>query len=176
MNRDELATLVRTHQAEVYRYVRYLGALDCARAEDLVQDTFLAAFRIPNAPPADDLRRQSAWLRGIARNLFLAHCRRERNSPVTMDSDSVERAETVWAREFLRDGDGFDYVEALRGCLATLADKQRQFLDLRYAQHKSRLEMAQALKMTQDGIKTALQRIRSALLECIQRRLHAAGH
>jgi RNA polymerase sigma-70 factor, ECF subfamily len=174
MNRDELETLVRTHQAEIYRYVRYLGAFDRALAEDLVQDAFLAAFGSPNPPPLDELRRQSAWLRGIARNLFLAHCRRERNSPVTADSTSLERAEGIWATEFLRDGDGFDYVEALRTCLGTLAEKQRQFLDLRYHQHKSRLEMAQLLKMSQDGIKTALHRIRTSLLDCIQRRLHSA--
>src|SRR5262245_1669606 len=171
MNRDELETLVRTHQAEVYRYVRYLGAMERGLAEDLVQETFLAAFQSPNPAPANDVRRQSGWLRGIARNLFLAHCRKARNSPVHADSSSLQRAEECWAVEFLRDGDGFDYVEALRRCLGTLGQKQRRFLDLRYAEKKSRVEMAQLLRMTEDGIKSALQRIRAALMDCIQRRI-----
>ena len=171
MTRDELETLVRTHQAEIYRYVRYLGALDGAAAEDLVQDTFLAAFRSADPPPVSDLRRQSGWLRGIARNKFLYHCRRVRTSPVQTDPATLEKAETLWAVEFLRDGDGFDYVEALRRCLGTLGGKQRQVIDLCYSQGKSRLEMARLLQMTEDGVKSSLQRIRAALLSCIQRRL-----
>jgi RNA polymerase sigma-70 factor (ECF subfamily) len=171
MTREELETLVRTHQAEIYRYVRYLGASDCAVAEDLVQDTFLAAFQSADPPPGSDLRRQSGWLRGIARNLFLYHCRRVRTNPVRTDTASLEKAENLWAVEFLRDGDGFDYVEALRRCLGTLGGKQRQVIDLCYNQGKSRLEMAKLLQMTEDGIKSALQRIRAALLSCIQRRL-----
>jgi RNA polymerase sigma-70 factor (ECF subfamily) len=171
MNRGELETLVRTHQAEVYRYIRYLGAVDCALAEDIVQETFLAAFQSPNPAPATDVRRQSAWLRGIARNLFLAHCRKTRNSPVRADSSSLQRAEECWAVEFLRQGDGFDYVEALRRCLGSLDQKQRRFLDLRYAEKKSRVEMAQLLRMTEDGIKSALQRIRGMLQNCIERRI-----
>jgi RNA polymerase sigma-70 factor (ECF subfamily) len=175
MTRDELETLVRTHQAELYRYVRYLGASDCATAEDLVQETFLAAFRSPNPPPVTEDRRQAGWLRGIARNLFLAHCRKTRNSPVRTDPATLERAESVWAVEFLREGDGFDYVEALRRCVGTLGDKQRTVLDLCYTQGKSRGEMAQRLRMTEDGIKSALQRIRAMLMDCIQRRLQTTA-
>jgi RNA polymerase sigma-70 factor (ECF subfamily) len=171
MTRDNLETLVRTHQAEIFRYVRYLGAVDRALAEDIVQETFLAAFKAADSPSVSELRRVSGWLRGIARNLFLAHCRRSRTSPVTIDSAILEHAESLWSAEFLREGDGFDYVEALRHCLGSLAAKQRRFLDLRYTQGKSRVEMAQLLQMTEDGIKTALQRIRAMLADCIQRRL-----
>ena len=175
MTRDELESLVRCHQAEIYRYVRYLGAEDRTVAEDLVQETFLAAFRTTTVLPLDDVGRRSAWLRGVARNLFLVHCRRNRRRSVLADSASLERAEAVWAKEFLRDGDGFDYVEALRNCMGKLGEKPRQLLDLRYGQNKSRTEMAQLAAMSEDGIKTALQRTRAALLECIQRHVHAAG-
>ena len=41
MDRDTLSVLVKTHQAEIYRYVRYLGA-DASPAADLGQETFLA--------------------------------------------------------------------------------------------------------------------------------------
>ena len=71
MSRDELEALVLAHQAELYRYVRYLGAGDPNAAEDLVQETFLAAFKSQNAPAASESARHAAWLRGIARNLFL---------------------------------------------------------------------------------------------------------
>ncbi len=172
MTRDNLEALVRTHQAEVFRYVRYLGA-EASVAEDLVQETFLAAFRSPNPPEALEVCRQAAWLRGIARNLFLMHCRRLRQSPVRVDSDYLERAETFWSTEFLRAGDGFDYLKALRSCLPQLADKPRRLLDLHYAQQKSRAELARLFAMTEDGIKSSLRRVRAALADCIQQRLEA---
>lgn len=172
MNRNDLAALVRIHQAEIFRYLRYLGAQDRNLAEDLVQEVFLAAWRSRSAPSADDVRRQAAWLRGVARNLFYAHCRREKKKR-PLDEATLFKAEALWADEFLRDGDGFNYVEALRHCLARLGDKQRRFLDLRYTQNKSRAEMAGMLRMTEDGIKSALQRIRALLADCIEQRFRS---
>jgi RNA polymerase sigma-70 factor (ECF subfamily) len=170
MDRDRLAMLVRAHQAELYRYMRYLGA-DNAAAEDLVQETFLAAFRSPNPPGSGDCRCAAAWLRGIARNLFLRHCRRLRTSPVPADAEFLEQAEATWTGEFLRDGEGFDYVEALRRCLETLSAEQRRALDLRYTERTPRAEMARLLEVTENGVKTLLRRIRARLADCIRKRL-----
>jgi RNA polymerase sigma-70 factor (ECF subfamily) len=170
MDRDALAALVRAHQAEIHRYMRYLGA-DQAAADDLLQETFLAAFRSTAAPETTDLRAVAAWLRGIARNLFLRHCRKSKADMVRADSVILEYAETTWASEFLRGGDGFDYMEALRKCLETLSDHQRRMLDLRYAQKQSRAEMARLCQMSENGVKSLLQRIRASLAECIRKRL-----
>ena len=38
--------LIESHQAELWRYLRYLGC-DAAEAEDLTQETFLAALSGP---------------------------------------------------------------------------------------------------------------------------------
>ena len=88
------------------------------------------------------------------------------------DSRFLERAEAAWTAEFLRDGDGFDYVEALRKCLDRLTDRQRRAIDLRYAEKRSRAEMARQLDMTENGVKSLLRRIRAALGDCVQRRLN----
>jgi RNA polymerase sigma-70 factor (ECF subfamily) len=171
MTHDELETMVRIHQAEIYRYVRYQGAESQSVAEDLVQETFLAAYKSPDAVTPRNERQQSAWLRGIARNLFLMHCRRARNSPVQANPAALARAEAAWAGEFLREGDGFDYIEALRKCLSTLGEKQRKLLELQYGQGKSRSEIAEAASMSEDGIKSLMRRLRSVLAQCIRRRL-----
>ena len=122
-------------------------------------------------PPEAGAGPEAAWLRGIARNIFLQHCRRMRSSPVQANSDLVERSEATWAGEFLRGGDGFDYVEALHTCLETLPPEQRRILEQRYAQNKSREEMARQADMTENGIKSLLHRIRATLADCIRRRL-----
>jgi RNA polymerase sigma-70 factor (ECF subfamily) len=165
-----LEVLVRLHQAEVYRYVRYLGA-DPASAEDLVQETFLAAFADPRPLADGDERRRAAWLRGIARNKYLMHCRGRRSRPLPVASAILERLEATWSSEFLRDGDGFEYLEALRRCLDALPGKQRLAVDLQYAQGRSRTEMAQLLRMTSDGVKSLMRRVRRALGECVEKRL-----
>ncbi|MCK6470966.1 MAG: sigma-70 family RNA polymerase sigma factor [Planctomycetes bacterium] len=171
MSRDELEALVLAHQAELYRYVRYLGAADATAAEDLVQESFLAAFKSENAPAASEPARRAAWLRGIARNLFLQYCRSRRTSPVQVDTQALEAGERFWAEDFLRGSDGFEYIEALRGCMERLEEKPRRALDLFYKQKLSRTDVAAAFQMTENGIKSFLQRVRAALGDCIERRV-----
>ncbi|WP_439621933.1 RNA polymerase sigma factor [Gemmata sp.] len=170
MDQSLLAELIQCHQGELYRYLRYLGCRSAATAEDLVQDTFVAALQ-SDGPTCGDAPGQAAWLRGVARNLFLAHCRRERNAPVRTDADSLRLAERVWADEFLRDGDGYDYVAALRQCLERLPPATRELLVQRYTVGLSRHQLAAARRLTADGVKAALRRTRGVLAACIRRRL-----
>ncbi len=71
----------------------------------------------------------------------------------------------------LRSGDGFDYVEALQKCLAKLQGQQRRVLDMFYGEAFSRIQIAEAMNMSEDGIKSLLRRVRTALRNCVQTRL-----
>lgn len=170
MDRLTLEMVVRRHQAEIFRYLRYLGAV-AEDAEDLVQDVFLAAFHAERQPDLDDVRGTAAWLRAIGRNLFLRHCARRKRDGIAASIQECKEAESVWANEFLRDDDGFKVMDALRDCLETLPEKQRQALDMRYRDRVPREAMGQRLAITGDGVKSLLRRIRSALAECIEKRL-----
>jgi DNA-directed RNA polymerase specialized sigma24 family protein len=117
----------------------------------------------------------AGWLRGIGRNLFLMHCRRQRTSPVQFGLASLEEAEHLWVDEFLRDGDGFDYVAALHACLERLSVRKRDAIQRRYTKRQSRSTMAAELSMSEDGIKSLLSRIRLALGDCVRGRLSAEG-
>jgi len=170
VTRETLEELVLAHQNEIYRYLRYLGA-DPPAAADLVQDAFLAAFQSAGAPDLADPRARAAWLREIARLRFLMYCRRRRSSPVAVSSEWLERAEATWSAEFLRDRDGFDYLEALQRCLEDLPGKERELVDLRYREGKSRAEMAERFQMSEDGMKSLLRRVRGALEACVRGKL-----
>ena len=169
-----METLVKANQAQLYRYARYLGA-DAAYAEDLVQETFLAALSKGGVAKAGDAAAQGAYLRGILRNTFLAGCRRMKLSPVRVSSESLEGAETFWKGEFLRGGDGFDYVEALRTCMKLLDDKTRKFVELLYGRGQSREEIGIEFNLKPEGVKTAARRLRARLGDCVRRRLGIAG-
>ncbi|MGL4419363.1 MAG: RNA polymerase sigma factor [Gemmataceae bacterium] len=172
MNTTRLETLVRIHQAELFRYLRYLGAHPVSTAEDLVQETFLAALR-GGEPATEGEVAQGAWLRGIARNLFLNHCRKEKSRRTTITAEAAEIADTVWSREFLREGDGFDYLSALRNCLTRVPPGKRKLLDLFYREGLSRERLAVVTQMTEDGVKSALRRVRDQLAACIHASLVA---
>lgn len=88
--RDEIALRAahRAHAAELYRFVlRQLG--DPGAAEDVVQETFLRAWRTADR---FDARRGPlrAWLFAIARNLVIDHARRRAVRPVQpVEADSL---------------------------------------------------------------------------------------
>ncbi|MBI5723569.1 MAG: sigma-70 family RNA polymerase sigma factor [Planctomycetes bacterium] len=174
LNRDELINLVHTHQAQIYRYLRFLGAERDA-AEDLAQETFVVAFEKSRRGQLGEIASQAAWLRGVARNLFLGHCRRAKSSPIQPDTDFVERAEALWSREAAGTPNGSAYIEALQKCLNVLPQREREIVDLQYARKRPRCEIAAAHGLTEDGVKTMMRRIRGMLAVCIQKRLGLEG-
>lgn len=169
---DEVDELVRAHQAHIYRYIRFLGAPDAA-ARDLVQDTLIAAAASRNPPPMDHVPRRLGWLRGIARNTFLNHCRKQKRDPVRADSNLLDRAETYWTDAFVRTDDGYGYLEALIACTKKLSERHREVLNHRYALRKSRNDMAEFFQVTEDGIKIMLRRIRAVLAKCVEQAIAA---
>ncbi|MFC7335937.1 RNA polymerase sigma factor [Haloferula chungangensis] len=173
MTRNDLEELVEAHQTELFRYLRFIGA-DYALAEDLLQETYLRAFKSVAAPGLDDLNHRRAWLRRIAHNLFVDHCRRRSRSPVSFSSEEAETAEVFWKSNFYRYNEGFGCMEALEECMKKLSTSQRELIDAFYAARKSRDEIASSLGISSSGVKAALRRIRTALGECIQHRLSEA--
>jgi len=156
--------IVRTHQAALWRYLRFLGC-DADTAEDLVQETFLAAFRAAFEPR--HAQATSAYLRRVARHRFLNAVRARRARP---HFEHLEEAEASWLAWCGPDG-GDGRREALRRCLTRLRERARQAVELTYAQGRSRVDVAALLRMTVDGVKTLLRRAREALRTCVEREL-----
>lgn len=78
-----------THLDALYSTARRLTR-SAAEAEDLVQDTYVKAFRHKSGfAPGTNLR---AWLFSILHNTFLNDVRRRKGSPVAIDDDVAERA------------------------------------------------------------------------------------
>ena len=161
----ETAALVRAHQAGVWRYLRFLGC-DPTEADDLVQETFLAVLR--EGFEVRSTAETAAYLRGVARNRLLTARRKERNSPPAVD---LEAAEAVWARMAAEDGLS-DYLVALSHCLEkAVSPRVRRALELQYHDRASRAQIAAELDLAVEGVKTLLRRARSALRDCVERKL-----
>jgi RNA polymerase sigma-70 factor (ECF subfamily) len=162
----DLATLVRRHQAGVWRYVRFLGA-DATEADDLTQETFLALARADFSER--DERQTAGYLRVIARNQLLALRRKQNRDLRTVE---LEAADSVWAAAAGPDGSLALYLDALRDCVAGLEGRAQQAIDLHYAERAGREAIAAKLDMQPDGVKTLLRRTRQVLRECVERKLN----
>jgi RNA polymerase sigma-70 factor, ECF subfamily len=163
----DLASLVRQHQAGVWRYVRFLGA-DTTEADDLTQETFLALAR-GGFVERDELQ-TAGYVRVVARNQLLA-LRRKQNREI--DTVGLEAADSVWAAAAGPDGSLSIYLDALRECLAQIEDRARQAIDMHYHDEAGREAIASQLGMQPDGVKTLLRRTRDVLRECIQRKINS---
>lgn len=164
----DLAALMREHQAGVWRFVRALGA-DTSTADDVTQDVFLAVYRKPFEQRG---RAQTAgYLRTVARNLFL---KSRRKSARLVNMAELNHLEARWS-ELAGEDDGAELMRALKQCLHELDDKPRSALDLQYKEGRQRVEIAESLGMTDDGIKTLLRRTKARLKQCMEHRLQSDG-
>jgi len=157
---DALIELMRAHQRGIWRYLRFLGA-DVALADDLTQETFIAAFE----KPFDERGHAAtaAYLRLAARNLYLNVLRREKKQ-LPFD---VEEAERAWLA--LTPSENSDErLELLQRCLDELPERGRRAIDLEYREGKGGREIASLMQTSEDAIKALLKRARGELRDCIE--------
>lgn len=163
-----LTEWIGDHQTTVWRYLRYLGCPD-DQAEDIAQDTFLAAIEdgIPDLAPAAS----STWLRVTARNLFWNQRRRRRRQQPLPDEAELE---AVFSQHAGTDG-GDGYLRALRVCVSMLDQRERRVVQLRYGTNQTRDAIAAACGLAPEGIKSLLRRVRARLRACVDQRRQLDG-
>ncbi len=165
---DAFSALVERHQRLVFG-VAYAITGDRALAEDLGQETFVAAWR--SFTTLHDDARVVPWLTGIARNL--AHnarrTRARRKDPdVLADADAVDPAPTALERVIEEESELL-----LRATLAELAEQHREALVLYYLEGRSVSQVAASLGVGEGAVKQRLLRARESLRERLAERLEA---
>jgi RNA polymerase sigma-70 factor len=164
--RDFFEILVREH-ADSVRAFLLASVRDPAGAEDLVQETFLVAWK--NLQRYDRKLPFGPWVRGIAANLLLNHRRKVGRSKLLYceqhDLMVLDRRFEAFAR---LPGDTFDEkLDALRDCLTDLTGPQRQAIQLHYEHGLHCKEIARRMKIGFEAVKKHLQRGRAALHRCL---------
>lgn len=155
---------IQAERRLLWRYLRALGA-DGNEADDLTQEALLVASQAAQERDPDDPHRRAAFLRGIARNLWLRsrrwwRRRREREIAVAVDE--------LWAATVGQDHGG-ELVARLRECLDGLQPRVRKALELHYHDGLGWRAVAADLAMKTNGLKTLVQRARRALRQCLER-------
>jgi len=160
-----LAPSIERQARGVWRYLRMQGAAP-GEADDLVQEAFVVALQ------KGALRLEPAaaftFLRRTARFLFLR--RRQGGLEANLLADAVDE---LWQRDCEADG-GDGMLDALRRCLSRLTGRARRAVELSYGlvghDPASRDDVAAALGLQPNGVKTLMQRARQQLRVCIEAR------
>jgi RNA polymerase sigma-70 factor (ECF subfamily) len=164
--RDFFEILVREH-ADSVRAFLLASMRDAASAEDLVQDTFLVAWK--NMHRYDRKLPFGPWVRGIAAKLLLNHRRKVGRSKVMFcEEEDLLLLDRSFEQFGTLAGDTFDEkVDALRGCFDGLSSAQREALVLHYEHGLHCKEIARRLGIGFEAVKKHLQRGRSVLHRCL---------
>ncbi len=173
------ATWVDQHGDYLFRYaLSRLGNPEVA--EDLVQETFLAALRA-----AGDFAGKSSertWFVGIMKHKMVDYFRRqERERPVTALNSAEDSAEELfdhkgwwkvkpakWSANAGELLERKEFWEIFRRCLAKLPQKLAAAFSLREMDELSSPEICGVLKVTASNLGVLLYRARMGLRRCLE--------
>jgi len=135
-------------------------------AEDVVQR--IAQELARRFGEYDPSRPFVAWSLWIAKSRVIDHYRAQGRSRVVFSNELLGRLADTIAQQ----ADGrCERREALEYCLDELPPKSRRLLDLRYVDELSAEKAAKEIGSTSGSVRVLLSRVRTALADCIERRL-----
>ncbi len=174
-DREQFIEHVRAHHAGLRGFVRSLG-VDPLWVDDVAQEAFIVAYN--RLDEFDQTRDFGAWLRGIARNLVINERRKDARRKRIL-SDNL--TEVLLASSSATDDEPEemgDYalarVNALKECVRGLPEKSLRMLKRRYEEEQSAQDIAEEFSMNPPAVRKALERLRTALRECMESHVAAA--
>ena len=173
MNEKLLNQLIETRQP-LFSFIRAL-ARNTHDAEDIFQET--ASVIIEQAGKNTEVENFKAWSFEIARRKTLEFMRK--NHPAKeVQLPAVEMEELVYkvsSNHLSHKEDISEKYSALVECMQDMPEKNRNLIRLRFREDKPFSEIAEASGRTESAIYKAMTKIRIALAECIERKLHING-
>jgi len=168
-DREACVACVREHSANIYNLALKLTG-DPAAAEDVLQETFLSAFKA--IPRFEGKAQLSTWLYRIAHNAALMKLRKHQVDTVSID-EPVENGEGIakprefadWSEnpeEMLMDA---EMRQVMQAAIASLSETLRSAFVLRDVNGLSTVQTADVLDLSEEAVKSRLLRARLALRE-----------
>lgn len=158
------ATLVRRYEARLDRYLRRIGVHVAEDRQDVLQTAFMNAYR--NLNGFDPGQTFSSWVYRIARNAAIDAFRARKARPATVSGEEAELALAV-----LKDDGATPEVSAAISAdsarvvraLASLPERDREVLELRFFEELGYDEIADVLKVPPGTVATWISRAKAKL-------------
>jgi len=166
---DHFMRLFLRHEREIFRYVSVLVP-NVEDAQDIVQETAVALWKkIDQYDPDQPF---VPWACRFALLEVRQNARRRDRWPAVLEGELMERL--LERREKL--SERMDRRrEHLRHCIQRLSEDQRRLIQGYYYERLPVTALAGRVGRSKDAVYKALQRIRRALSECVDRRQQGEG-
>ena len=172
------ARWLEEHGDVLYRFA--LGRLrDPQTAEDLVQDTFLAALKGANSFSGRSQER--TWLIGILKHKIIDHFRKHKRMFLSEDLEVKEQdpgafldrkgewtiGQAAWITDPEEAYRRKEIWKHLQDCLEHLTERQKKIYVLRELQEQSADDICEELDLSPSNLWVSLHRARLQLKECL---------
>ena len=168
-DKEACAICVREHSTNVYNLALKLTG-DPAAAEDVLQETFLSAFR--SIARFEAKSQLSTWLYRIAYNAALMRLRRRQVETVSLDEPVEDDEGVPQPRDFADWSDNPERAvldaemrRVMDEAVEALSETLRSVFVLRDVNGLSTAQTAQVLGLSEEAVKSRLLRARLALRE-----------
>jgi RNA polymerase sigma-70 factor (ECF subfamily) len=168
-DQQALGALLAQLEPSVYKFGMKL-CRDDESAREVLQETLLAAVR--HLPSFRGDASLSTWLYTVARSVCIKHRRRSKFAPAALEPLDAANDATAAAtgEQSARPDDSLERAELGRGlenAIAALEPMYREVLVLRDVEGLSALEVAEALDLSVEAVKSRLHRARTRVREAI---------
>lgn len=165
-DRNAFAELVDIYKDKIF-HLSYRMMNNAQEAEDVVQETFLRVYL--NLHRYDETLKFSTWIFRIATNLCIDRLRK-RKAIYSLDADMADSEGTDWYALLPSDGETpekqlvvSETREEVRRAIASLPEKYKSVIILRYLHDLSLQEIGDVLDMPITTVKTRVHRGREYL-------------
>jgi RNA polymerase sigma-70 factor, ECF subfamily len=169
-SKREFVVLLTRHERMIYGYVLSLVP-NLSDADEIVQETCLRLWdEFDKYVPGTSF---AAWALTVAHYEVLTWRKKVSRSKLVFDDALVELIGKE--RQVVERAAG-PRQEALADCLQELTEGNRRLVAECYGAGRKIKEVAAKLEKTEASVYKALERIRGALHQCIERKLSGGGH
>lgn len=156
-NPEFFGALMERYEAPLLRYIRRLSSLPNEDAEDILQETFIKAYR--NINDYDSDAKFSSWIYRIAHNQTIDTIRKRKGSRASFSIDENDAAQFLRAATDIgMEAERSDTLARIAAIIRTLPETYREALILRFLEEKSYEEIMDILRLPKGSVATLVHR------------------
>lgn len=170
---------VDNYADELYKFA-IVRVKDMGFAEDIVQETFLSAWRAKET--YNGIASEKNWLYAICKNKIIDHFRKKASiSAIVIGNEedmffdnkehwkSSDASPKEWGINYDKKVEAKEFYSVLEKCKKKLKDIQQQVFVLKYMEDMETTEICDILKITKDNYWVLIHRCKLHLRSCIQK-------
>lgn len=163
-NPESFGVLMERHEAPLLRYIRRISSLPKEDAEDILQETFIKAYR--NINDYDSSAKFSSWIYRIAHNQTIDTLRKRKVASASFSIDANDAAQFLHAAtDISAETERIDTFSRIETIIRALPETYREALILRFLEEKSYEEIMDILELPKGSVATLVHRGKMILRE-----------